>query len=973
MNFKTRLGTWTIFLLILVSGLYLFQDNTVMADTNTTINSTLEIWHTDLVYVNETFTIYANYSYENGSIPGFEICHYNNKSMDFNMSSGLYYYQDIYETAGNYSYTINCYEEGYENLTELSEIEILPLETNDTVDNDNDTYDENEDCDDNNPDVNPGQKEILYNNIDDDCNPNTLDYLIFDIITDQLTYNPGGTVDITIDAHNGSDTYLTINTPTNVSYVYIFSNGSYPVTQQFSLTTLSGLYSIEGINYYENYTNTDTAEFSIDNTFNINIQVDEDNVYENEEIHFEAVITGAVGNVNLIWNMDDGTEIYDTEFDYNYDNSGIYNVVLIATDEGQNQIIKTKQIQVNKKYLFKVKVLDNKSKDLIEGAAVKLDSDKETTNESGLVEYIVTNRTYGLRVSADEYYTYEQDVKINKSTTFNVELDRRAEQTPPLITLLSPANNTEINKGEFKFKFADNSNASCTLYISDGSGWWVDYNTSTGLQPSTEYSFKVNLDYGEYYWKITCTDIDDNQAYSPEYFVTINSGNVALTSNEADTTYNVIQEVYDVIPDFDTYSPDEKKIVEYLKMDVLIKDAKRKLDMANRDLFNLKYQPDSVSLINRREEIYAGIDNIKDTTPLSVSAKDKVEFVKYVDDTELQKLFEDYLKLKNLDLSKKDKKKLSALNKELQKKTTIATKAYVVEIKYISGRTEEVTLIARTIDFGVTKNLMYVEFIPKELVESSDNIVFVTKPDKVLNKDPVFEISADKVTEVVYYINDKLSLDKIPKIKPVVLTTVLEDSGDSISGFVIFDKLGFSESNKTVFIIELLVVFVLLGVFFYYRSARHVEIKPLNVEIKPLKKEHPSRKNRVLKEPGDPHKISYLRKVINQTNQLLKNNDLKKAALKYYEAKFLYDLLEEHDKKTIFDDIIDLSDQITYRHIQGLIDNAIIALAQNNYDTAYELYEEIQSEFDKLSEEHQGKIYPKCCELALHLNSIKNE
>ncbi|MCK5604048.1 hypothetical protein KAR91_19330, partial [Candidatus Pacearchaeota archaeon] len=241
----------------------------------------------------------------------------------------------------------------------------------------------------------------------------------------------------------------------------------------------------------------------------------------------------------------------------------------------------------------------------------------------------------------------------------------------------------------------------------------------------------------------------------------------------------------------------------------------------------------------------------------------------------------------------------------------------------------------------------------------------------------VFEISAERVSEIVYYINDKVSLDKIPKIKPVVLTSIIdEDSGNSITGFAIFDNLGFSESNKTVFVIELLIVFILLGVylFYYYRSSGKEFSLPWKKEHKSSKKHHPRTKHsNVLKEPSDPHKIGYIRNVISQTNQLLNNNNLKEAALKYYEAKFLYDLLEEHDQKTIFDDIIDLSDGVTYKHILELIDNAIIALAQNNHDNAHELYDEIQTEFDKLSEEHQGKIYSKCCELALHFKSGKND
>ena len=42
-------------------------------------------------------------------------------------------------------------------------------------DNDVDFWNSNIDCNDNNPSINPGLKEIRYNGIDDDCNPQTLD------------------------------------------------------------------------------------------------------------------------------------------------------------------------------------------------------------------------------------------------------------------------------------------------------------------------------------------------------------------------------------------------------------------------------------------------------------------------------------------------------------------------------------------------------------------------------------------------------------------------------------------------------------------------------------------------------------------------------------------------------------------------------------------------------------------------------
>jgi hypothetical protein len=77
------------------------------------------------------------------------------------------------------------------------------------IDFDEDGYFSDEDCDDNNPNVNPGQIEVTYNGIDDDCNPATLDddldqdgfFLVDDCDDNNPDINPGQT-EIT---YNGLD------------------------------------------------------------------------------------------------------------------------------------------------------------------------------------------------------------------------------------------------------------------------------------------------------------------------------------------------------------------------------------------------------------------------------------------------------------------------------------------------------------------------------------------------------------------------------------------------------------------------------------------------------------------------------------------------------------------------------------------------------------------------------------------------
>ena len=998
MNLNKRIIAWMIIAVILALSFFSIDNYVIAAEnsTNSTITSTLEIADSSPAYVNETVYISANYNYENGSILGVDICSFNNIYMGLNMTSGLYYYYLDYIVEGNYTYTINCYKPGYENLTEAEVIEILPIKDNQTIiiDNDNDGYDNNTDCDDNNPDINPGMTEILYNSIDDDCNPATKDFLIFDIATDKQSYSPQETVYIKINATQYSDTYITINTPTNISYVYIFANGSYPITQQYSLTTITGTYEIDAVNYYENYTNTLTEDFEIDSNFDVDISVSDDQVFVGEEIEFSATVTGSVGQVDYLWNMDDNHDEGDQSFNYIYDNPGVYNVVLIVTDQGNNIMTRTVEITVLPLYELKVKVRDNATDEYLEDAAVELDNEDKETNASGIVLFDVTNKTYDLEVRYSGYYTYNADVKITGDKIYLVELNEKPESIYPTITLVSPANNSKISNREFKFKFSDNSNADCTLYISEGDGWWTEQNRSEDLEPNKEHTFRAKLDAGDYLWKIRCEDEDNNLASSKEYNVEITDSTTATTSGNEEsaptTTYNVVQDVYDVIPDFDKYSPDEKKLATYLELDVLIKDATRKLEVANRRLFDLAKQDSTAGIIAERNEIYAEIDSIKDKTPLSISSNNKVDFVKYINEDDLPDLLKQYTDLKVLDVNNRDMKKLVEANAFLQKKVTIQTTAYNVEVQYISGRTELVTVIVRNVEFDETKDMMYVEFIPKDIVESTNDITFLDDP-VILQEDPVFEISLAEADEFVYYISGTIPLDELPKIKPVVFTTTLNE-GSQITGNVVFDTLGFSESNARLFIIQLVVVFVLLGIylFYYFRSNATFGLpslsfklpkfsrkkkqvaeqvyRPQQQAIQPVIVQQPIQNNQPLThETKEHHKINYIRTVMSNAHIDLRNNKLEAAALKYHEVKFIFDLLDQPDKKLLFNELVKLADEVTYTYINTLVDDAIIELANNNHDKAHPIYEEIDEEFEKLSKEYKQKIYKKCCELALHL------
>jgi hypothetical protein len=963
-----------------LAGLLILMSGMAAAD-NETLSANLTVIYTGNLLVNQSSMIEANYSYENGTVIGSDVCRLDAAVMSLNMSSGLYYISRSYPLAGNYTHDVMCQKEGFLNRTQ--QIIISVLQQNITfqnitanVDLDNDTYMNDTDCNDTSPQINPGMQEILYNNIDDDCNPFTLDYLIFNVSIAKTIYSPLEAVGITIFGTNGSDTYITISTPANVSYVYIFANGSYPVVQQFSLTGLSGPYTIEAMNYYGDYTRSAEASFSVSSNMDAEIQLDKTLVYAGDQVHFKAVITGSVGQANLVWNLDDNSEKYSAEFDYAYVTPKTYNVVLIVTDQGGNQVVKTRSITVLPKLYMKVIVRDNSTSALLPNASVEVDDEKRYLNASGMAEFTVTNKTHELKVKSDGYYTYKEDLKVNSSLIFTVFLNKDLDSYAPNVTLVSPENNTEISRPEFKFKFMDYGTADCSLFVSEGNGWWLEANSSANLSPGTEYAFMPNISSEYTMWKMQCTDDDGNTGTAGDYSFTLKED--VQESGQADVeTYNIVQNIYDIIPDFSTYSPDEKKIVEYLKMDVLIKDAKRRLEMANRDLYNLRLEPDTDSLLKKREEIYARIDAIKDETPLSLSVQNKAEFVRYLEEDELEELFTQYMALKNPGMSKSEKAALLQTNEMLQKKATVQTHAYNILVDYISGRSQHITLIAREVQFDSPKSgIMYVEVIPKDIAESADEITFLT-PVSVLEKDPVFEVALSSHQKIVYYMEKDLDLDALPQIRPALMTMQIEESSRQITGFAIFDKLGFTESNRNIFMIQIVVVFILLGIymFFYFTSGGRESTSfasEQSQQYSATQTAYPAGVAAVESQPalmsGGSDKLQYIQSLMKKASGQI-DSDIEDAAMSYHELKFLFDLLPEHEKCQVYDDLQRIGDEITSRYVNTLIGVAIVQLAHGNKEQAKALYEEIEAEFTKLSTPYQEKVYPKCCEIALHLKN----
>ncbi|NTV23274.1 MAG: hypothetical protein HGA85_02780 [Nanoarchaeota archaeon] len=862
-------------LLYVVIAFLLVATASAQENISNTSVAYLKGWDNSPIYVNETAEFFANYSSDSGPILlGDCILLFETHDAAMAYDSGIYAHSEIFDESGNFTYILDCNSTDYAQASKASIFEVLPIFINESVntsqnnsqnistDFDVDGFVPPADCNDNDPNINPGKQEVYYNSKDDDCNPLTQDTVQFTVNVERQSYSSGEVAKIMISAPNNSDTYLTINTPTNISYVYIFSNGTYPATQEYSMTGLAGTYTIDAINYLDIFTTQAHAEFNVQTSMNVDLQADKDHVSEGEKIHFRAVVTGAQGNANMLWKMDNGQELSVPEFDYNYSYARDYNIVLLVTDYGGNQVVKTKKIVVEKRFDFKVRVLDNTTGEIIPNATVRLDSDTEKVNSSGYAVFSATNRTYDLKVQADSYYKLSQDIKLNATFEYTVRLSRNLEYVSPVLQILEPANGTAAESVRFRYRFSDNGNADCSLFMNSGTGWWEETNSTENAAPGADILYSLKPEEGEYTWKITCEDSDGNVAESGIYGLTITKP----ADTQADTTYNVIQDVYNVIPDFDTYSPDEKRVVAYLDLATVIKDAKRKLEMANRDLYNLRLQSSTESVMDEQQSILDRIEEIKDTTPYSIAIVDKKSFTSYSSDEDIESILRGELS----SLSEREQKRIISANKALQKSLSVSTTAYQVEIKYIGGRTDSLLIVSRLLDYtGDRTGKKYIEYFGDGSGGSSD-VVFLKSPEEK-NEDWVqFDFSG--MDELVYYSNSDITLDNVPKIKPMIFDASAQVS-QQITGLAIFDVT----NNKTgIFILEMIVIAALLGVYLYNRKAL-----PSVSEEQPV--EHVAAAKKEISLPigssGDTGKLQYIQSLLYKAGKELKEGNLKQAAI----------------------------------------------------------------------------------------------
>jgi len=371
---------------------------------------------------------------------------------------------------------------------------------------------------------------------------------------------------------------------------------------------------------------------------------------------------------------------------------------------------------------------------------------------------------------------------------------------------------------------------------------------------------------------------------------------------------------------------------------------------ANRDLHSLKWRRlNETELEIETQKILNRIENIRESTPKSFDVIESTEFVKYPNKVDIKEATLILLNQTNLKISKNDLSKIIEKNLKLQSLITATTNAKIIDIEYLSGNKNTITLIQKTISVnGNLSNVKFYEIIPKEIARDINETELLFDYE-IIERDPVIEIDINKIKDYSYYLKKRVNLEDTEKTKSVLLSEDMRVEKKSlITGFALFDNFASKliRTSDRRLIIEIVIIIILAAIYFIYSLGGFEilstitlgkDIKEINVLI-----------------------ISALVEI--------KNNKYENASSKYKEINSKFNKLKKKKKDYIKKSIIELANKVNLLYVNKLVKESLDNL-QSNKKIGINNYNKIQSLYKIFPKEYKLEISKKCLELYDKLNS----
>ena len=216
---------------------------------------------------------------------------------------------------------------------------------------------------------------------------------------------------------------------------------------------------------------------------------------------------------------------------------------------------------------------------------------------------------------------------------------------------------------------------------------------------------------------------------------------------------DIVARIETSIAELNSLRSDEKEAADAMQLRKRLEKSIINVQRANRDIHSLKWRRlNSTELESETQAILGRIKNVEETTPQSIEVSEKNEFVSYPNKDDVAKALGIVINSTNQRLSGKETEELAQENYRLQSLVTVTTKSKIIDVVYLSGKKDTITVIEKLVgtekaDFSnMTQKLAFFEVIPKEISSNLSGIELLFDHEVIL-EDPVLGIDISNIIQ----------------------------------------------------------------------------------------------------------------------------------------------------------------------------------------------------------------------------------
>ncbi len=793
----------------------------------------------------------------------------------------------------------------------------------------------------------------------------------------QITYIPDYGLFLTMEKPNYGITEsarVTINTITgaNVSLdicpdqsgfvacsTAILASSDYPQTITLPYLNKTGSYLVEATARFAGQTKINRTKYNITNSMFIEISSSKPPRL-NVTVNLTARPAGGVGPYRVNWVLQNGTILQNTALvSVLHTQPGTYTHIITAYDSANNSVTTTYAYTIKTPVSVIVKLTDAQTGQPIVDADVSTEADglslKTKSISTGLAYIELSPGDYTLFATAQGYKYNLLDVTVATSSNpiYEIKLQKDTS-TLPVVTVISPTNGSVVNTPQLQFNVQYGSQVTCTLYTSTDNSWFSAGQTIDVVDTSTKL-FSPTLAAGKHMMRVECVDKTTNKVgTSNTVEITMQSGasatgSTGTTASSATSTAPTaaelkLQDYIDAVDaqlnGLDSYSQKEKEAVSILGFDRQLRNVKRALQQAVRDMSDLQFRQDldEPARTTEQTKIMDNVRSLLASTPQSIVVKDSKSYVRYIEQKDVSFVSSE---LAGIGGFSTDSGVIAKSLLKDQQKFTVSTKVMQVDYVFTNGDVKSVTVVNRVFTYAPNLSQEYsvYEILPQETVKTVNDLTLNTKGQ--ILKDDIIKFEQEK--SVTYIIPKRVDFTRVEDIKTVLARPYVEQS--LITGFAIFGVGDINASNMPIILIMLALIILYLA--YYFDLIKHLQFLYYRI--------------------GKKGKFHYVSVMINDANDQLSASNYDKADMLFKEIRLTYDSLPLYARNELYEEVMGLLKRMDTYYFNIVMLEFDGHLKAHDLESAIASYEKLTSVYGRLDIAEQEQLASTIAALASRL------